>query len=104
VKIYIDATFDKHTHVAFIGYCNPLLTITNVKKIKASDINQAEMSALCLAVRNLGVDNEFLTDSMSVVNQCECENVSHVSRSMNIADSVVAISKESNLNNIRNKL
>jgi len=98
MKIYIDATFDKHTHVSFIGYCNATLTITGVKKIKVGDINQAEMSALCLAVRTLGADNEFLTDSMSVVNQCACDDVSHVPRSMNIADSVVAISKESNLN------
>ena len=95
MNIYVDAAFDKYTHVAFIGYCNPLLTITNVKQIKASDINQAEMSALCLAVRELGVNNKFLTDSMFVVNQCGCENVSHIPRAMNIADSVVAISKES---------
>ena len=103
MKIYVDSTFDKHTHVSFIGYCNSTLTVTGVKQIKSKDINQAEMSALCLAVRILGADNEFLTDSMSVVNQCACDNVSHVPRSINIADSIVAISKENYFNNIRNK-
>ncbi|RLA61778.1 MAG: hypothetical protein DRQ78_08485 [Epsilonproteobacteria bacterium] len=99
MNIYIDAAFDKYSKVAWLGYCNDSMTLTGIKKIKASNINEAELSALCFAIRKIGADWNFLTDSMSVVNQCACENVSHVPRLKNLADAVVAIGKE----NIRNK-
>jgi len=103
MNIYIDSTFDKYTKVAFIGWTTSDLLLSNTKRIHVEDINKAEMSALCFAVRERGVNNNFLTDSMSVVDQCACDNVSHVPRAMNIADSVVSISKEWYINNKRSK-
>jgi len=99
MDIYVDASFDKYSRDAWLGYCNNSMTISSVKKIKASNINEAELSALCFAVREIGTNWNFLTDSMSGVNQCACENVSHVPRLKNLADAVVAIGRE----NIRNK-
>ncbi len=97
--IYIDATFDKYTKVAFVGYCNVSMTVKGVKKIKASDINKAELSALCFAVRSIGSDHLFLTDSTNVVEISMSNNVKHVRRHLNLADTLVSAAKESYLSN-----
>jgi len=103
MNIYIDASFDKYTRVSFIGWTTGDLLINGVDMIRSQNINQAEMSALCSAVRKLGVNNIFYTDSMHVVRNCACDNVIYIPRAKNIADGIVNISKELYLNRKRNR-
>ena len=93
-EYYIDATFDKYTKVAFIGYCNSSMTIKGVSRITATDINQAELAALCLAIRAIGPDSVFFTDSQYVVENCMSHNVQYIKRDLNIADTLVSAHKE----------
>lgn len=101
MNIYVDTTFDKHSKITFIGYCNPTMTVSDVKQIKASDINSAELSALCFAIRFVGVNHIFLIDSQSVVEICASVYVLHVKYIFNLANNIVSIAKENYFNNSR---
>jgi len=96
MSIYIDATFDSITKIAFIGYSDNFMITTGVKKIKVKDINRAEFEALNFAISKIGKDNLFLTDSENVIRKSKSLNIDieYIPREDNIADIIVSAAKE----------
>jgi len=96
MNVYIDATFDSVTKIAFIGYSDKFMAITGIKKIKAKDINEAEFEALKFTISKIGKDNLFLTDSENVIRKSKSLNIriEHIFRENNIADIIVNAAKE----------
>lgn len=93
--IYVDATFDKVTRISFVGYCDSSMTVTKVLKRRFNDINVAEVYALELAIDDLGNDHDFYSDSIYAVEKLARNNVYHITRSKNLADTLVSTAKES---------
>jgi ribonuclease HI len=98
-RVYVDATFDPRSKVAFIGYCNESMTRSNANRIKVSNINEAEMAALCLAIREIGLEHSFYSDSKYVVETCMWEGCQHIPRKLNLADTIVSAFKENFFSN-----
>lgn len=98
MKFYTDATYDYRTKACHIGFCNQGLTISDVKRTTASSVNDAELQAARMCIESYPNFVWIFTDSFHVVETLNGEgitNVSHVSRSENIADMLVSAHKES---------
>ena len=105
-KFYVDATFDKHTHISFVGFCD-LSMSGSVQKLKFKDNNLAEIFAVSLCIKSLPKDLScvILTDSQKAVdhyknNQLLPEGVQieHIPRALNIADGFIrAYNEEHNV-------
>ena len=101
-KFYVDATFDKHTHISFVGFCD-LSMSGSVQKLKFKDNNLAEIYAVSLCLKSIPKDLScvILTDSQKAVdhyknNQLLPEGVQieHIPRALNIADGFIRAYKE----------
>jgi len=92
--IYCDATFDKRSRIAFIGYCSEDMLISRVVKRRVNDINGAELSALKMAIADLSDSHLFYSDSQSAVDTIGLDNVQHIPRAHNLADTLVQSAKE----------
>ena len=101
-KFYVDATFNRRTHISFVGFCD-LSMIGSVQKLKFKDNNLAEIFAVSLCIKSLPKDLScvILTDSQKAVdhyknNQLLPEGVQieHIPRALNIADGFIRAYKE----------
>lgn len=95
MKIYTDATFDKITKRSFVGYCCESMIITKVLRRKFDNVNLAETYALRLAIKDLGDNHEYYSDSVFAVENLAKRNVHYIIRSKNLADTLVSSAKES---------
>ena len=97
--VYTDATFENG--VAFVGFTDNLMKHINCKRVRCSDNNAAEIRAVELSVEILGDNYTLLikTDSAAACRHFGAlesfeHSVMHVSRSSNLANSVVHAYKE----------
>ena len=101
-KFYVDATFDKHTHISFVGFCD-LSMSGSVQKLKFKDNNLAEIYAVSLCLKSIPKDLScvILTDSQKAVDFYKNTQmlpagvqIEHIPRALNIADGFIRAYKE----------
>lgn len=91
LEVFCDATWKRG--VAVIGYASQFLEVSGTAVIKADNINTAEIAAVELAMKALGLkyDLSFATDSESAVRHYTtlAFNIRHVPREANVANALV---------------
>ena len=72
---YTDASFDKFSRRSFVGYCNDSMTVSKVVRRKFDNVNLAELYALNMAIKDLGDNHVFHSDSIFAVETLSRPNV-----------------------------
>lgn len=71
------------------------MTVSKVLRRKFDNVNLAELYALNMAIKDLGDNHVFHSDSIFAVETLSRPNVLYVRRNLNLADTLVSTAKES---------